>query len=354
MNTAPDKHPATHPNPVEGGFREVLECFSDWLETLAPNGSKPYRILAALAQESLKKAESERASRQFDARDITCAMGEEEGTNQSRWFEQHGNKSQNEWLDWSATVERFMTLRAAALIEFARRRGLTQYPYPQRHPTRGGPGNRTTYEIVARPIQESDSGSEAAQPENVIQYEASAVGSIKPAWFLRGWFRHGELRLTRWNRRLLILGFVGLVVFTYLITFGAYHELQKPEPLTRRDIAILINLIVIPLATWLYLVRPFSRLLNDRIMRASDLLLAAPYSAQMELYKDQEKQLRVIRFVRYTGTCLICGAEVELDKGEPDYPRRLVGRCSESPREHVFSSDRVSRRGKMLRGELLP
>ena len=328
MNTAPDKHPATHPNPVEGGFREVLECFSDWLETLAPNGSKPYRILAALAQESLKKAESERASRQFDARDITCAMGEEEGTNQSRWFEQHGNKSQNEWLDWSATVERFMTLRAAALIEFARRRGLTQYPYPQRHPTRGGPGNRTTYEIVARPIQESDSGSEAAQPENVIQYEASAVGSIKPAWFLRGWFRHGELRLTRWNRRLLILGFVGLVVFTYLITFGAYHELQKPEPLTRRDIAILINLIVIPLAT--------------------------PYSAQVELYNDQEKQLRVIRFVRYTGTCLVCGAEVELDKGEPDYPRRLVGRCSESPREHVFSFDRVSRRGKILRGELLP
>ena len=40
-----------------------------------------------------------------------------------------------------------------------------------------------------------------------------------------------------------------------------------------------------------------------------------------------------------------------LKDGEPDYPRRLVGRCHESPREHVFSFDRVTRRGCVLRAK---
>ena len=39
--------------------------------------------------------------------------------------------------------------------------------------------------------------------------------------------------------------------------------------------------------------------------------------------------------------------------GVSDYPRRLVGRCDESPRERIFSFDRVTRRGVTLRGSEL-
>ena len=56
--------------------------------------------------------------------------------------------------------------------------------------------------------------------------------------------------------------------------------------------------------------------------------------------------------MKYLGECPICGAEVLLDKGEPDFPRRLVGRCQESPREHIFSFDRVTKAGMKLKQEL--
>jgi len=67
----------------------------------------------------------------------------------------------------------------------------------------------------------------------------------------------------------------------------------------------------------------------------------------MELFRDGD--LRLIRLVRYSAPCPICGTTIYLDKGEPDFPRRLVGRCNESPREHVYSFDRVTQKGSVLR-----
>jgi hypothetical protein len=39
---------------------------------------------------------------------------------------------------------------------------------------------------------------------------------------------------------------------------------------------------------------------------------------------------------------------VKLDRGEPDFPHRIIGRCEEHPREHVFSFDRSSKRGVLI------
>lgn len=39
---------------------------------------------------------------------------------------------------------------------------------------------------------------------------------------------------------------------------------------------------------------------------------------------------------------------IKLDRGEADFPRRIVGRCEEHPREHVFSFDRMLKRGELL------
>ncbi|MBL8483485.1 MAG: hypothetical protein JNJ60_14905 [Rhodocyclaceae bacterium] len=59
---------------------------------------------------------------------------------------------------------------------------------------------------------------------------------------------------------------------------------------------------------------------------------------------------RVLRLVKYAALCPIGSAQLLLDKGEPDFPRRIVGRCTESPREHVFSFDRATHSGDRLRG----
>ena len=58
---------------------------------------------------------------------------------------------------------------------------------------------------------------------------------------------------------------------------------------------------------------------------------------------------RVIGLVRYTATCPECSAAVELRYGEGHERRRLFGCCVESPQEHVFTFDRVTRRGRRIR-----
>lgn len=124
---------------------------------------------------------------------------------------------------------------------------------------------------------------------------------------------------------------------------------MSPRSITTRDLAGLIAMIGIPAWARLEVISPWFRLFDDRIKPASSLVLAlGEKDAQVEVFRDND--LRVIRFVRYSSTCSICGAAVDLGDGSPDFPRRMVGRCSESPREHIFSFDRVTRMGRVLRG----
>ncbi len=50
----------------------------------------------------------------------------------------------------------------------------------------------------------------------------------------------------------------------------------------------------------------------------------------------------------YSAKCSICDGRVEVQGGGLQFPFRLVGRCIESPREHVFSFDHVTRTGRPL------
>jgi hypothetical protein len=92
------------------------------------------------------------------------------------------------------------------------------------------------------------------------------------------------------------------------------------------------------------------RLLDDRIGLAPEWMLHWKESgATVEILNGENADApRRIQVLRYTATCPVCGAMVKLDRGEPDFPRRLVGRCEDSPREHVFSFDRITRSGAAL------
>jgi hypothetical protein len=132
------------------------------------------------------------------------------------------------------------------------------------------------------------------------------------------------------------------------VSYVGWISSSIPHPVTIRELTLLLSLFGIPYLIWTVVIRPSIRLFDDRIVLAHDLLINfKEKSAQFELLKDGE--LRLIRLVRYSADCPLCGATLYLEEGAPDYPRRLVGRCHESPREHVFSFDRVTRKGKSLR-----
>ncbi len=90
-----------------------------------------------------------------------------------------------------------------------------------------------------------------------------------------------------------------------------------------------------------------------RIIKAPDILVSLKENnVLIELVHNQQASdniSKVIRPVRYAGTCPICASKVEVVDGKREFLNRFVGRCQENPAEHVFSFDRVMLTGKLLR-----
>ena len=160
-------------------MRLLIECFNQWLSLYGIRTQKAHRILEALGKESLKLADKDRAERQFEVEYLTDAMGE---------YPWRFSKDRNEWVAWTKTVVPYMKNRESSLIELARTKGLSKYPYPIKNTTSGGPGNKATYEIVAFEI--------SGLPELTRDYEIDieemfteargyciSFGSIKDSFF---------------------------------------------------------------------------------------------------------------------------------------------------------------------------
>ena len=72
---------------------------------------------------------------------------------------------------------------------------------------------------------------------------------------------------------------------------------------------------------------------------------------QLRLVRDAQSKVAGgwLQLVRHFAVCPICAGEIELADGNPSFPGRVVGRCGDSPTEHVFSFDPTSLVGMALR-----
>ena len=115
-----------------------------------------------------------------------------------------------------------------------------------------------------------------------------------------------------------------------------------------RDIAqwtLLVGVIVAELGWFVW---PLYRLLEDRVIIAPAFLQLA-YTYEHVLLIRKEHDLKTLRMVRFTATCPLCGALVEISNGSGPFRGRLVGKCADSPTEHLYSFDHMLRRGRLLR-----
>ena len=97
--------------------------------------------------------------------------------------------------------------------------------------------------------------------------------------------------------------------------------------------------------------KPLIRLPSERVTIANDLLLAYfQFNGQFKLKRDGKSKVAGgwFQLVRHHATCPICSGEVDVPDGGRSFPGRLVGRCSESPLEHVFSFVPVVLQGQWL------
>jgi len=261
---------------------------------------------------------------------------------------QPGGELENasKWVSeaWTIWLKQRDELRQG-LQDFASNRELKTYPWPERlGDGKGGAGRPTRYRIEARPLE---SASAPPLPDADIRYIRETTP--KAAW----WFFSREFDFIGWRRILFLAPAVFAMIAAILLYFVVWDVLTyQPDIPPGRLISMLLGFALFAFFAW----RLFSgvlRLLEKRTVMAPDFLLnLREFGVQLELTRIDETpgSLARLGLVRYAATCPVCGAKVLLADGGREFHGRLIGRCRESPDEHIFTFDRVTRSGKNLRG----
>jgi hypothetical protein len=264
-----------------------------------------------------------------------------------------GNPKQqpSAWLSpiWDEIEERHYPEIEPTLIDECRRAGLTTYPTLEKDH-----GKPAYYRIGVKPVpasSEEPMGVDEVLPKYAIRYKRDL--SLTLSWPGKLFFSTG-LRWTPFKRYSYVMW-----QLMFLFAVAAFDLLlwlllwfSKP-PLSGQELVVISMAIGMPIGAYWHL-RDIFRLFEDRILIAPDWMLAIKeFGATVEInrskYSDEDSTILV---QRYTSICPVCGWMIKLDRGEPDFPRRIVGRCEEHPREHVFSFDRMTKQGTLLRRDI--
>jgi hypothetical protein len=224
----------------------------------------------------------------------------------------------------------------------------------------GGAGRPSRYRItwvpLASAMERRDDGTETlgvpakydaegGKPGNLVSYICE---DITDAGLLARIFAQGY-RLAGW-RRWLMITVVGLplLISLLLLLMLLFAVVMWTTHGTTAVAQSFVSLLIFFGVAW----SSVGPLLNTGVYR----IVPAPWWMQcddgsrlLELRSPPKYPGRSIKAVRYTAACPICRGTVSVASGGIEFPWRLVGRCENSRREHVYSFDHVTRSGKSLR-----
>jgi hypothetical protein len=326
-------------------MRGLVECLEGWLAKDREDGAA-YTLLVALTKETAKRADSaDPGQREFDAQDLAAAAGRPEGAD----FD-----ASKRWVD-RAKMEKFAGARQASIEAHFAAAGHAQCLRPVRRSPGGK--HRAVWFLEAYPLpvvevlesgaEEAKKGSDSLGPV-AIEYEFTEPGHVKAAWYVRPLIGSGSFATRSW-RGLLWLGLVLIpIAYIALTTLFAVGHLYLRRPLQTSDLASFVLAGLFAWIFWRLFVRPTMWLLDDRIIPATEAWVGwREDNAQLELTRDTAKRIR-LQLVRYSAVCQVCAGKVELRYSQGTNRRQLLGCCVEAPHDHVFSFDRVLRRGRRL------
>ena len=207
----------------------------------------------------------------------------------------------------------------------------------------GGAGNPNKYKITAHSVDLEP--LEIEIPSGHISYSLEKIVSLNfLARLINNYVAQG-LKL-----KVPIVG-LGLVYLFSVLAFylGLYDITKAPTLLALVKTLISLGVLFIGLYYFLY---PLYQCVTKRIVSAPVLL--TPFdkkTAQLEYVATGNKDrkdwpIRQFRIVKYSASCPICVGKIELKEGKGLMRGRLIGCCSESPREHVFSFDHSTKSGR--------
>lgn len=330
-------------------MKHLVQTLIEWLDQLGASGNAA-TALRALASETLKRIDStDPEQRQFNALDLALAVEPDK---------QWDYDQAKQWLA-RADMRKFIESRQDALNEHFRSRGHEEVVVLRKTETAGrhraqwvieriplDVGGHRDVEPEAVDRESSESETSSLDSLHSLTYEFTAASDLQIGLLGRILLGSKGSTPTRSARGLLWAGAmvsIGCLFLLVLIFLWAMTGLRLP--LTGGELASMVMLVIFAVFIWRFWARPLMWLLEDRIIPAP-LLLTAMTEDDCQLEMPKEQGVRYIRLVRYGGACPVCAGSIELRYGQGSQLRRLFGCCTESPQEHVFSFDRVTRRGK--------
>lgn len=324
----------------EPDLLNLLLCMRNYIQQHGESG-KPFELLQGLTDLSIVRAE-----RSEDSKIASTALQTMFVTNADV------DKSPGSKLTgpWRTLIERTLIDREKGIQDFFSHQGHSHYLWPMKDKSPGGAGNVSMYFFEVRDIHDTIATSELSSNPTEISYISEITP--RPAWVVSKLLT-GGYRLLGWRRWLLI----GLGLTTFLIVFAfaltTWLLLAYASNLTLQiSLKLIFSSLIV---AWLgySLISPLVKLTDWRLIKAPDILVSInEQNVLFELVKEKQasgKPTKIIRLVRYAGTCPICFNKVEVVDGKKEFPNRFVGRCEESPAEHVYSFDRITLKGKSLR-----
>ncbi|MBP0639118.1 hypothetical protein [Cupriavidus sp. AcVe19-6a] len=335
-----DEPPAVECNPTPAEEEAALETFLQFFCRPDERETWALKVARALAETALERLRDGKQRAEFNSANVAEMVGHTVAP-----------EAATSWLSgiWTK-LTRGLEQREPGMQDTIRQAGLRYYAWPKKTASSGGAGNSSTYAMDFIRLPEVE-GQAAPLPPGGIGYVRDVT--LSPAFWVRPLVEAG-FALKGWRRYLFLgyglggLALVGcLLVLLWLVITTQATRLPSGE--------IFTLLLLAGMVSWAgyTCLRPFWRLIDLRIIMAPDALLSLrERGVQLEAVKemsDDGHSVRIIRLVRYSGRCPICGEDVHLQDGEREFPDRLVGRCDEHPAEHVFSFDRHTKVGKPLR-----
>lgn len=228
----------------------------------------------------------------------------------------------------------------------AKQKGLEFYPWIDKDELKNSP---SYYYLIIQKFSEQEKleTTEYPCPEGDVRYITESLTDIpRRARWIEGLILKGWRKFAYIIPPILIL-LSQLILVALVLLLGIYTQISTVKWLT--------FLIASSWIIWEVLSAPLYQVASKRIVIASDWMI--PFketrSVQLELRKidiDKEtgRPIRELRLVIYSAKCPICSGRIEVESGGLQFPFRLVGKCLESPREHIFSFDHVTKIGRYL------
>lgn len=311
-----------------------------YIDSYAGNGSKshPYRLLRRIFEYAHTVNLSNEQSREvvFSWQDL---RNEQDPDDDGHTLKKRLKLAEEKWAQ-----------HLEDLNQKAYEQGLSHFPVFERLHTGGGAGNLTKYRIRQEPVKVECAVDTSSLPKGFIRYSVEISDKTNP------FIRAVDGLVTKGVKLYALIG-----AMVTVIAFGTGCALLGVFLLLIQDTTYgLLSTILYTCATIYGLYAFFSPVyytVTKRIIIApTSLSPRDKYSSQVEYVPTGElhpdgKPIRQFRIVTYVSECPICGGRVDIEQGSWSMRNRLVGTCTNSPREHIYTFDHQSRIGKLIHHE---